>query len=127
MPRSKRLKSLESPSSSTQTTSENGSTNGIVNPKDNSILSEADYIAGAERSKYYGSPSENHQRIADIWNVVAKDILGDGKTFSPRLVGLMMIGLKLARESNCPKRDNLVDIAGYVKCIDLMGIKEYEK
>jgi len=32
----------------------------------------------------------------------------------------MMIGLKLAREVNAKQRDNLVDIAGYVKCVDMI-------
>jgi hypothetical protein len=39
---------------------------------------------------------------------------------TPRQVALMMIGVKLAREVNTPKRDNLLDIAGYVKCIDII-------
>ena len=38
----------------------------------------------------------------------------------PREVALMMIGLKLARESHKPMRDNLVDIGGYLNCVDLI-------
>jgi hypothetical protein len=82
------------------------------------ILAEADNIAGEDRSRDYGHPLLNHQRIAAIWNVQ----LGDTLTapITPRQVALMMIGVKLAREANTPKRDNLVDIAGYVKCIDMI-------
>lgn len=83
-----------------------------------SILSEADEIAGESRSRDYGHPLINHQRIADIWTVQLGAILK--RPLLPREVALMMIGLKLAREVNSPKRDNLVDIAGYVKCIDMI-------
>lgn len=83
-----------------------------------SILAEADNIAGGQRSDDYGPPLLNHQRIAAIWNVQ----LGDTLTapITPRTVCLMMIGLKLAREINAQKRDNILDIAGYVKIIDLI-------
>lgn len=86
------------------------------------ILKEADFVAGQGRSRDYGHPHPNHKRIADIWNVQ----LGPKLTtpIEPREVALMMIGLKLAREVNSPKRDNLVDAAGYVKCVDM--IDEYE-
>jgi len=83
-----------------------------------SILAEADNIAGEDRSRDYGHPLLNHQRIAAIWNV---QLAGSLKTpITPRQVALMMIGVKLAREANTPKRDNLIDIAGYVKCIDMI-------
>jgi len=82
------------------------------------ILAEADNIAGEDRSRDYGHPLINHQRIAAIWNVQLAGILT--APITPRQVALMMIGLKLAREANTPKRDNLVDVAGYVKCIELI-------
>ena len=78
-----------------------------------SILAEADNIAGEDRSRDYGHPLVNHQRIAAIWNVQLGGILT--APITPRQVCLMMIGLKLAREVHRPKRDNLIDIAGYVK------------
>lgn len=82
------------------------------------ILAEADSIASDDRSRDYGHPLINHQRIAGIWNVQLGEILKSPIT--PRQVALMMIGVKLAREANTPKRDNLIDIAGYVKCIDMI-------
>lgn len=78
------------------------------------ILKEADAIAGESRSRDYGHPRENHQRIAAIWSVQLGPILK--RPLTPREVALMMIGLKLAREINTSIRDNLIDIAGYVKC-----------
>ena len=89
-----------------------------------SILAEADNIAGEDRSRDYGHPLINHQRIAAIWNVQLAGILT--APITPRQVAFMMIGVKLAREANTPKRDNLVDIAGYVKCIDMIDTETPE-
>jgi hypothetical protein len=88
----------------------------VAKPK--SILQEADAVAGESRSRDYGHPHINHRRIAAIWNVVAEQYLKSPLT--PRVVALMMIGLKLAREVNTKKRDNLVDMAGYIKCVDMI-------
>ena len=82
------------------------------------ILQEADAIAGQDRSRDYGHPYQNHKRIADIWSIQLSEILK--RPILPREVALMMIGLKLAREINTPKRDNLLDVAGYVKCVDMI-------
>ena len=87
------------------------------------ILKEADAIAGQDRSRDYGHPLENHQRIAAIWNIQLEKKLKE--PIEPRDVALMMIALKLAREINTPKRDNLVDVAGYIKCIDMMELDCY--
>lgn len=83
-----------------------------------SILAEADAIAGENRSRDYGHPLANHRRIAEIWNLQLERKLS--AKITPREVALMMIGLKLAREINSPKRDNLIDAAGYIKCVDMI-------
>lgn len=87
-----------------------------------SILAEADNIAGEDRSLDYGHPLINHQRIAGIWNIQLAGILTEPIT--PRQVALMMIGVKLAREIHRAKRDNILDIAGYVKVIDCIDEEE---
>lgn len=63
---------------------------------ESTLLAEADAIAGQDRSRDYGHPHPNHRRIADIWTVQAESILQPGLRFTPRLVALMMVGLKLA-------------------------------
>jgi len=82
------------------------------------ILEEASAVAGESRQRDYGHPKVNHERIAAIWNV----LLGPKLTrpIEAREVALMMIGVKLAREVNTPKRDNLLDMAGYVLCCDMI-------
>lgn len=91
-------------------------------PKTESILEEAMRVAGESRQRDYGHPLENHKRIAAIWNVQLGKKLS--APIEPREVALMMIGLKLAREVNTPKRDNAVDIVGYVRCLDLIDQAE---
>jgi hypothetical protein len=91
---------------------------GITRGKMSTLLQEADAIAGQDRSRDYGHPYENHRRIAEILSVQLGPILS--RPILPREVALMMIGLKLAREVNSPKRDNLIDACGYAKCVDMI-------
>ena len=83
------------------------------------ILAEADRIAGECRSRDYGHPLDNHERIAAIWNVQLGPRLSAPITALD--VAIMMVGLKLARLVNSPNhRDSLVDAAGYIKCADMI-------
>jgi hypothetical protein len=76
-------------------------------------------VAGENRSRDYGHPLINHERIAAIWNAqLGPKLTG---TITAKDVALMMVGLKLARLVASPNhRDSLVDIVGYVKCWDMM-------
>ena len=98
------------------------------------ILEEALRITSGVRQQNYGKPETNHNRIALLW--AAWDVCAwcDDKDISAALEGIRevadlrcadrgldvamkMILLKIAREANAPKRDNLVDIAGYARVI----------
>lgn len=63
------------------------------------------------RREDYGSPAQAADRVCRVWNVLFADHLS--RPLEPRHVVLAMIALKLIRESHRPKRDNVVDIAGY--------------
>lgn len=76
------------------------------------ILGEAQELIYGERQADYGSVTENFTDIATGWAPIFKD----GVT--PEKVGLAMVWLKTVRQLHRNKRDNLVDIAGYVGCID---------
>ncbi|MDE2102854.1 MAG: hypothetical protein KGL39_36760 [Patescibacteria group bacterium] len=89
--------------------------------KKKSILEEALCVSGESRQRDYGHPKINHERIAAVWNMQLGPKLK--APISAREVALMMIGLKLAREVNTPKRDNLVDIAGYVNCLEMIDTR----
>jgi nucleoside 2-deoxyribosyltransferase len=78
------------------------------------VLQEADAVAGKIRSGEYGSPKVNHERIAAFWSVY----LGHPVTASQ--VAMCMILLKVARYMAGPKRDTLVDVGGYAKCVAII-------
>ena len=84
------------------------------------VLQEADAIAGNDRSRDYGHPRANHERIAGMWTIQLGKKLKPGERIEPDEVALMMIALKLARLINSPKRDSVVDIAGYAKCWEMI-------
>lgn len=83
-----------------------------------SIIDEAKEVMSVDRQKSYGHPLENHQRIASFWNTFLGDKLIEPIT--PREAAWMMLLVKPAREINCPKRDNLVDVVGYAAVIEVI-------
>lgn len=72
------------------------------------VLEEALRIAGGgTRQKQYGHPLYNFERTAQIMSAIL------GIPVTAEQAALCMIGVKLARESFKPHRDNIVDIGGY--------------
>lgn len=85
------------------------------------VLDEAMAVTSGDRRRDYGHPIHNFQRIADFWNTFLHDKLKDGEFVMPEDTAQMMILVKVAREMNTPKRDNLVDICGYARTIEMMS------
>jgi len=81
-----------------------------------SILYEAAELITGDRNKTYGSPTQNFQDTARIWTASLRHKLKDGVELDATDVAKLMIGLKLARITAQPKRDNWTDIAGYAAC-----------
>lgn len=79
-----------------------------------SILQEAEEIVGGPRREAYGSAKESFERIAAVWSAVLKHPVTAAQ------VAQCMIGLKLCREANKPGRDNLVDICGYARLMEMI-------
>ena len=82
---------------------------------DRIYLEEAAGLIGGDRRRDYGTASENFDRIARYWNQWLEKKLR--APLDARDVGILMVLLKLAREMNTPKRDNLVDAVGYLGCL----------
>lgn len=78
------------------------------------LFEEANYLIHGDRQRDYDHPLDNFTRIAKIWSVIL------GVEVTPEQVGLCMVGTKLAREAYNPKRDNLVDGAGYFGTIEMV-------
>ena len=79
-----------------------------------SILFEAHNLVHGVRGEDYGHPYEDFSRTAKIWSAIL------GVDVTPEQVALCMIGVKISRECNRPKRDNRVDMAGYAETLDMV-------
>lgn len=91
-----------------------------------SILTTAEEIINGQRAQDYGDARENHQRIADLWNVYLQNEPGD--EVSPEDVAVMMILLKIARfMENGYHHDTVVDIAGYAGVLEKMQLPKEER
>ena len=77
------------------------------------ILEEALAITSGDRQAAYGPPDQDFRRTADAWKSLF------GWDTSPEKVAQAMILLKLSRLQHSRKRDSVVDIAGYARCMDV--------
>ena len=94
--------------------------NPAPTPAPLNVCEEANKVAGGDRQRDYGHPLDNHQRIAALWNAYLNNRPKPDADITATDAALLMILLKVAREINTPKRDNLVDICGYAKCLESM-------
>jgi len=75
------------------------------------VLEEARKLINRDRADQYGQPEDCFGLIAEFWGAY----LGSHHiNLTSKDVSLMMVLLKIARESHQGKRDNLVDAAGYL-------------
>ena len=88
------------------------------------ILDAAKSITSGERQDDYGDPEDSFECIAAYWTIHLQAVEFPLK---PSDVAKMMILLKLAREENRHKVDNLVDIAGYARALSLIEGDEIDE
>lgn len=89
--------------------------------QDITILQEAHDIIYGDREQTYGDPSVNLRRIALLWDAHLRAKYGFATgpySITPEDVCWMMLQVKQARQCNSPKRDNVVDAAGYIGLIE---------
>jgi len=82
-----------------------------------SILDDAKAITAGARQRDYGHPRSCCADIAAMWTVLLRRKLGYSARITAEDVPLCMIAVKLVREANRHKRDNLTDIAGYARLL----------
>ena len=84
------------------------------------ILEVANNLVNGNRQEDYGHPLDTHDRVAKMWSVILDaDVTAEQ-------VQLCMIALKVCRQCNKPKVDNLVDIAGYAQTTQMTIEKREE-
>ncbi|KKN88356.1 hypothetical protein LCGC14_0249190 [marine sediment metagenome] len=82
--------------------------------KKKSILEEAGELVAGPREDDYGPPIDDWKRTAAIWSAIL------GITITAEQACMCMVGVKISRQVNKPSRDNLVDAAGYLLCIEMI-------
>lgn len=79
------------------------------------ILQEAQRITHTSRNDDYGHPLDDYTRTARLMEIFLEL---PQNSISPEKAAMCMIGVKLSRQINKPKRDNMVDVAGYAWVVD---------
>lgn len=72
-----------------------------------SILEEAQRLTHGDRQKQYGPAADDYTRTAALVNALLN------LSLTAHQMALIMCCVKLSREIHSPKRDNMVDLAGY--------------
>jgi len=84
---------------------------------------EAFQLVSGAREQAYGHPWTDFSRTAKMWSGLLSAKLRSDLT--PEDVAQMMVCVKMSREQNSPKRDNVVDMIGYA--ITLARVKKRRK
>ena len=78
------------------------------------ILEEAQRLVHGDRQSAYGHPLDDFTRTAAIWSAILE------VPVTAEQVGLCMIGVKISRQCNAPRRDNMTDAAGYAATVQMV-------
>lgn len=79
------------------------------------VLQRAIKIVTGNRQEEYGSAEDSFSNIADLLNASGVQMSNgkNGRALHADDTAMMMIMLKMGREQNKPKLDNMVDVCGY--------------
>lgn len=80
-----------------------------------SVLTEAQGLVHGDRNASYGAPLDDFNRTAGMVSAMLAHKLKSALTAEE--IGMIMVCVKLSRQTHSPKRDNCTDGAGYFECI----------
>jgi hypothetical protein len=84
-----------------------------VEAQPETILQEAQRLVHGDRQADYGHPLDDFSRTAKMWSAIL------GHAVTAEQVGLCMVAVKISRQCNHPKRDNMTDAAGYAATVQM--------
>lgn len=84
-----------------------------------SVLLEAEGLVHGDRQESYGHPIDDFACTAAMWSAWLEHKTGLPIVLMPEDVGCLMVLLKMSRQAHRPKRDNLVDGAGYCETVQM--------
>jgi hypothetical protein len=84
------------------------------------ILQEAQRLVHGDRGEAYGHPIFDMTRTADMLTGLLRDKLRPGVRLEAEDIGQAMICVKMSRQRNKVKRDNMTDTAGYAETLSMI-------
>lgn len=81
--------------------------------REETVLEEAQRLVYGARQEAYGHPLDDFSKTAKMWSAIL------GVDVTAEQVGLCMICVKISRQLNSPKRDNMTDAAGYAATVQM--------
>jgi hypothetical protein len=84
------------------------------------VLTIAEGLVMGDRQAAYGTPQDNHSLTAAFWRLYVDALLDRGKRITPRAVCMMNALQKISRDTFAEKDDNLIDVAGYMRCAQMV-------
>lgn len=84
------------------------------------ILEEANALVHGARNADYGHPADDFAAVAKAFNAYVEKKYNIANLLEATDVPIFQMVVKIMREANKPKRDNLVDIAGYAATLEMV-------